>query len=501
MSDGLRPLRAGRGRAGGVDVVRVADALADIRHLHDENGRATFVGVIGEVLGEALPVEPALHLRTYAFQVVRACLDRPGGVAALLQGVHYMARGTHAEARVQRLLGPADDLLEPEAEDHLQTLLKGLPVPLLGRIFQLASGGSGPPPDALDDAWQAFSLLLDANSMPGRMSPHLYYVALVLLVLERTAGPAGEPGSGESWAAEQLRAWYDAEQARLGVGAADAAAELARIGASRELGALFEDLTIHLIVQLEAAGPGLVRVAHWHQSHPLRWRPLRGEDATVPLAEVPDVVRDLVREAETGWAYRLRGSLMLQFVLPDDFLEADTAPDAWTRDPPDEPYPTPLGMDYAVVLRSHRRMYDRTTHRQWWERWETLMGAVGCAVHRGDGADPRELGGRLLRERGIVACVLSSPPTREPGRSELRMALRMGVPVVLWNRSGPPGGGPHDEMEPILDGTDLRELPDTVKQVRRQRPPTAAGGGAEISLLYDNPWHFLDEVRPLRPPE
>jgi hypothetical protein len=113
------------------------------------------------------------------------------------------------------------------------------------------------------------------------------------------------------------------------------------------------------------------------------------------------------------------------------------------------------------------------------------------------------MGDRLMSRREIAACVLSDPPDREPGRSQLWMALRAGVPVVLWHRTDEPPQEIKVDVRRIVGRRDLRGLPSEVKRLRagtprdddRNCPPEL-----QVGLLWDDPDHFLDDTDALHAP-
>ncbi|MEW2355985.1 hypothetical protein [Spirillospora sp. NPDC029432] len=492
------------------NALEIADALTQVRDLQDEPGRAAFVQLIGEALGAPLFVPSATSPKIFLYNLVRACLDQVGGMDALLRAVDFLAGSTHAAALVRRHAGPARELLQPAAEVRIKEVLQGLTLPSLARIHHVAAGTAvAASPPRLEDAWQAFCILLDTNTGPDGVPPHLLFVELLIRALDREAA-SDAPRPHAAGSAARLRIWMAGELDALRAEGAEAVVEqLERIRSEKELQVVKNDLPIHLIIQLEPVdgrtpGRSEIRVSHWRQFHPFEWRPVRGTDRIVAREDVHDEVRALVQEAEGGWANQLDDSLVLEFVLPYGLLHL--APDEWTRDPPAEPYPTPLGTEYEVIVRSYERMYDLTMHRAWRQRWRVLLEAMECLVHWPEGdrpAEPHRFRNRLMSQRNVVACVLGSPPDREPGRTQLRMAIRTGVPVVLWDRGEIPIKELRDVLSEVIERPDMRSLPTDLKRLRRERSVAAesSAGVDSVSLIFDDPAHFLDEVQRFRPPE
>jgi hypothetical protein len=509
-----RPLEPGMGpvtlgESGQQLTLEIADALVQIRDFQDEAGRSALVHAVGEALGTPLLFSGHGSPKVLLYNLVATCREFQEGLPALVRAVDFLAGHTSAAATIRRLASPADDLLQSSVETHIKDLLEGLALPSLARIYYTATGGGSSAPRRLADAWDAFSILLDANAGPDGLAPHLVFVELLIQVMRRRLS-SGLSTAPEKRRADRLREWMTAQLEELRrSGGAGAASRLDGIRDRPELLEVRPDLPIYLIIQLEPLpfaeeGSELYRLSHWRQVHPLEWRPEPGEDREVTLHEVSEQVAELVQEAEGGWAYDLDDSLVIEFVLPLELLNLDL--DQWTRDPPTMPHRTPLGSEYEVLVRSHERLRTLHLHRAWRQRWRILLDAEG-ATHwaaKEVPPDPQRLHNRLLNEKNVVACVLSSPPDREPGRSELWMALRTGVPVVLWDRTDGTATEFENELRKVIEGPDLRGLPDDVKRLR----VNAMGGDKhtdrrtpQVTLLWDDPTHFLGEAPPLRPPQ
>ncbi|MBC6459876.1 effector-associated domain 2-containing protein [Actinomadura sp. HBU206391] len=508
LEPGMGPVATGPEQSGQV-TLEIADALVQIRDFQDEAGRSALVHAVSEALGAPLLLSGHGSPKVLLYNLVATCREFPEGMPALVRAVDFLAGHTSAAATIRRLASPASDLLHSAVETQIKDLLEGLTLPSLARVYYTATGGGSPAPRRLTDAWDAFSILLDANAGPDGLPPHLVFIELLIQMMRRRQS-ADMSTPQERWRSERLRKWMTAQLEELrGSGGSSAASRLDRIRDRPELLEVRPDLPIYLIIQLERLPTGgeaedMYRLSHWRQVHPLEWRPEPGDDRAVALHEVPQQVAELVQEAEGGWAYDLDDSLVIEVVLPLELLNLDL--DQWTRDPPGVPHPTPLGSEYEVLVRSHERLRTLHMHRAWRQRWRTLLGAEG-ATHWAAGEpppDPQLLHNRLLAEKNVVACVLSSPPDREPGRSELWMALRAGVPVVLWDRTDGAAAEFETELREVIEGPDLRRLPDDVKRLR-----VNAMGDAkhidrrtpQVTLLWDDPTHFLDDAPPLRSPQ
>ncbi|MGW3770179.1 VMAP-C domain-containing protein [Actinomadura verrucosospora] len=484
--------------------------LSDIPDMRDVAARSIVVQYISERACTPLLPPDLPQPRYYLFNLVLACREIPDGLQLLVRAVEFVAGPTVAVARLKRMLSPVRAYLEPVVETQIEDLLTGLWAPSLTRLYVVATGNSIPTvPFRLNDAWDAFSALLDHNTAPGKPSPHLIFVAMLLQTMQ-TRQAAGGTETEDAWRLKSLREWLAMETERLRrAGDTAQAGYLDRMRDRSGLLAARAGKPIYLIIQLDtlpdlAEGEVMCRLSHWRQIHPLEWRPEPGEDLVVPLSAVREHVGALIDEAERGWAYDLDDSLVLEFVLPLNMINLDVH--KWTRDAPEALDPTPLGAEYEILIRSHERLRELGVHRAWRQRWQVLVEAVDCTTYWADAGDPdhpRPMGDRLISSREIVACVLSGPPDREPGRSELWKALRAGVPVVLWRQVGELTTDMREAMRQVVDRPDLRALPTDIKRLRGNVPiadDVEGGSALEVTLLWDDPNHFLDDPRALRAP-
>jgi hypothetical protein len=484
--------------------------LTDVPDMREPAGRSIVVHYISEHVRAPLLLPDLPQPRYYLYNLVLACREIPDGLQLLVRAVEFVAGPTAAVARLKRMLSPVRAHLEPVVETQIEDLLTDLRVPSLARLYVAATGNTiATVPFRLTDAWDAFSALLDHNTAPGKPSPHLIFVAMLLETMQ-TRQSADSAGPEEAWRLKMLREWMTLQTEQLrSDGNVSQADYLDRMRDRSGALATRADKPIYLIIQLEplpdlVEGETMCRLSHWRQIHPLEWRPEPGEDRVVPLSAVPEHVGTLIHEAEGGWAYELDDSLVLEFVLPLDMINLEV--DQWTRDAPETPDPTPLGAEYEILVRSQERLRSLSFHRAWRQRWQVLVDAVNAVTYWATAeevAHPRPMGDRLLSSGEIVACVLSGPPDREPGRSELWKALRAGVPVVLWHRADEAAPEMREAVRRVIDRPDIRALPADIRRLRGNSPPADDRNGRstlEVSLIWDDPNHFLDDASALRAP-
>lgn len=474
----------------GVDVPRIAEALASIPMLLDRSYRDAMVDHIGRELDGPLDVRDSGYPKIHLYNVVAACADRPGALKAMVRFLDFVAKDLPGTALVRRLVSPVEEVLPAADCTAVRRLLEGRTIPQLTRIFYIACGGTQTPPGHLHDAWEAFSILLDANARPDGTPPHLLFATLFAQAPEAKG------------VAEDLRAWI-AHQTELlrAAGAEEAADSLQALRDDRRWPAA--GLPLHLIVMIEPSlteGPGKYVITHWRQCHPAEWRPEpAGTVEGCGGDDIRDRVADLIQEAVSDWASRFNDPLTIEFVLPFELINLDV--DQWFRDPLDD-QSIPIGVEFEVVVRSRDRLSKTSWHHAWRRRSRMLADpSHDCRIH----PTPPEFNGdaRKLRayldQAAAVACILDSSPEADPGRSQLRTALHAGLPVVLWCRDSDSAA----DFGAAIGAINARRLPPEIKRLRQDAiiaEGATSAYGLHISLLWDDHGHFLDVDGPIQPP-
>lgn len=233
-------------------------------------------------------------------------------------------------------------------------------------------------------------------------------------------------------------------------------------------------------------------IMSWIQERSGPWKPRAGPGVPkkMALTDAESFVGDLIDRAEQEWPDQ--GDIAIEFLLPTSLL---SLPVEWWR--PGSPFhDQPLCVDYDVVVRSLERMRHGDRPRMWRRRWKLLMteslrAAVswGGAAETAEGLNSWEV--RLREDFTMAVVVLSTPPEVWPGQEELNMALRAGVPVILWDRGDPRGQEVTQALVALLSG-DPAHLPQRVRTLRTQAaaaagPDQAEHPGRRVVLLLDNP--------------
>jgi hypothetical protein len=103
---------------------------------------------------------------------------------------------------------------------------------------------------------------------------------------------------------------------------------------------------------------------------------------------------------------------------------------------------------------------------------------------------------RLRSDDSITSVVLSAPPSHARGRTELVMALRAGIPVVMWDRREPRPPRTSTIVRRLVAG-DPADLPGRLKEVRAAAARARISErethtGKYLALLWDDPRRLLD---------
>lgn len=370
------------------------------------------------------------------------------------------------------------DLLPPAELDRLQKWLADITLPQLPMLVHRAAGPGVPPFWDVKNAWEAFRYLLEFNAGDDGISPALKFVELL-------ASQVGDEVRAD------LRRWSD-DQARhfrlesqLSAWQAD--------GAARPPA----DSPLHLMIVIDPDGidPNLYQLFSWRQDDPAQWPPPRGETRTGTFAELERRVDDLVVSAERAWCGHA-SSVALEFVLPRALLNQPVH--LWHKEH-DSGDPYPLCLAYSVVVRSLERTRSSQSHREWRRRWQLLMAnpsaPSAARVHFGQPVDPRaphHLASVLYDpQRALMVLSAAPSPQPQPGADELAVALRLGLPALVWH--------PEESSEALrelvtrlIEGDGLRDLPGRV-QASRLAAFDVSATPFEVNivrgfvLLWDNP--------------
>lgn len=402
-----------------------------------------------------------------------AALVSAGYVRALLAECRPFPTGVRAAAAS----GVMALLSDPE-HDRLSALLDRLPELDLRLLWRRAAGELVALPDAPPvGARDLVEHLISRNAGRDGLPP-------ALALVEAIAGEVAEPLAGE------LRDWTDLVARRLGL------TEL--IGRHRDrpatdpvpAGAGHACLTIQITP--DGIEEDRYTIKTWVQVRAGPWCPEPAGRTETSLGHAEAVVDGAVRDLEAAWREG-NGPVWVEFLLPTALLDLEVE---WWRTQLDSADPPALCLDYPVAVRSLDRLRSRE-RRLWSQRWRALWRPPpGHRVHHREGAtELHSWHNRLRRDTGLTTVILSGPATTGAGSDELDVALRAGVPVILWDRRT--GGadttavlrelvaGAPDEVHGRLSR--LRQTADGAPAGERDTHP-----GRHLTLLWDDPYRLVE---------
>lgn len=386
----------------------------------------------------------------------------------------------------------AQPLFQDGERTRIASLLSRLPEMDLRSACEAAAAPVAEiPSDALTDVLRAFDYLSTLNADPSGLPPALAFVDEL----------AREVPDGRL--AAELHHWVDARARAIHAG--DALSRW-RSKANQPHSSLKAKPCLLVEISLEGIDHDSYRIHSWIQERSGSWRPRPGPgDAKyLALGDAEAFVGDLVDKAEQEWRTATE-TVAIEFLLPTGLLSLPV--EWWRPRSVDENHP-PLCVGYEVVVRSLDRMRDSGNRtRMWNRRWSALLTEpVTMKVHWGEhpdpGTDKAALGAwdlRMHADADVALVVLSGPPERSPGREELGMALRAGVPVILWDRREDQPPDAADTMRELI-GQDPHLLPVRTKRLRvdaATAPVTGGGGhpGWTVVLLWDDPGRVVEARR------
>ena len=458
----------------------------------DRSGRELVVRMLAEELREHLPVEDHKYPVGHLFSIAEVCSRKPERLTALLRVVESVEQGSRPMAALRDLVRGMTtlELWSPETRAELFSLLSGVVVPDIEHVYLVVGGSLAPRLRGHTTYAEVFRTLEALNARPDGVPRSLLFVEHVAARVRTEL-------------AVRLHRWADRQAAALGL-----SAELHE--ARREIRAGGAAPTAHrsiayAVFQLRREGltGDAYRLSHWRQLDQSNgWHPVRGADFVGDLDAVKRHVAERVEDFEVDWG-GFTPDVHIEFVLPAEILNLDVDQWPWETD---AALPEPLGCRYPVVVRSLDRMTTPKYHRSWHLRWERLRSQLDhrgrldadATCWGGDGSDRslRALMSSLQRNAAAVSLVLASPPRPESsGRDEVAVALRAGIPVMLWDRAGPAGDFA-DRARTLLHEVGPHDL---LERVRLARTHAFEAGAAGFTVLWDDPSRVVVPVHPAAP--
>ncbi|MER5433201.1 hypothetical protein [Streptomyces sp. NPDC002588] len=467
-------------------VVSIVDALQRSGTVSQAAGREVWRDLLSGELGA--PVEPLTgdRLRPWLLMVVKSCTGVGDGLACLVRSLEYVEEESASVVELWPLVDEweAVDFFSPADLRGLRPVLESVGSVDLPAMARRASRSRVQElPSWCRTAWQVFLRLAGENTPPDELPPSMAFLSLCAEWLVEDGRPE---------VAERLRRFNRDQAGLLGLEAA-----LADWQHAEFLQPEPSLVPAYLLIQFEPDRVEADRyyLSHWRQSDSEGWHPVRGETVHLRREELPGAVEKLIEETEARWA-NLRQPVILEFVLPWELLNE---PVEWWWRESDSPDPTPLALDYPVVVRSLERLQRAAWHRPWHSKWRQLRERPADSHPHWsrpaqDGASFFQLERELKEDPQAVCLVLSEPPGDDSGagRREVLAGLRAGVPAMIWHRSDCSDPSFQEAIEQILQDRGLGSLEDQVRKWRGDALKLGPGRwdghvGRHLAILLDDP--------------
>ncbi|WP_239313410.1 hypothetical protein [Frankia sp. Cj3] len=458
---------------------RIVRVLLERPELRPETSRQLFLHLVGEAGGPSQVAD--YPTAAHWFVGLVALCSRRSSMAALVTAADRL-RVDSAVVRGLWLLQDEWDAVEIAASAPaglwalLRDELDAVPSVTVAEPYRLAIGHRGlEPPHHCVTAWHTLVHLAGRNAARSTLPPYMVFLERV----RDTVTPS---------TAQKVDLWNSRRAYELKLTAALDAVRSERTHIPGR------PPQVHLMIQFDPADadPESYVVSWWRQ-----WdgRIEPGGHQWLSHDELESHVEAVVRRLETELSGHA-SVVAIEFIVPFALLNVPV--DWWQREAASG-VPKPLALDYPVVLRSLERLRRPDWHRMWHRRWHQLHhgpGRAGVYWSRPDGSDHLlRLETTLASDERLVALVLSEPPeaTGGTGMGEALMALRAGLPVVLWHRSRRLGSEHEDTLRLLVDDGDMSDLPGRVRRLRIDallEPAGEAGVrhvGRNLAFLWDDP--------------
>ncbi|MGW0816200.1 VMAP-C domain-containing protein [Streptomyces viridiviolaceus] len=465
-------------------LAEMAGVLAATDTVRRQAGAEMLVQDVSAELRLSLDPRQDQPLGLWSRHLVKRCAEADEGLQTLARCLNYAEQGSVNVLALWRLVDEweATAFFKDMDLRPLRPVLREIrSTSLLTTLARRASHSRTQELEAwCDTGWEVFLHLAGNNMAVDELPPSMAFLSLAAEHLVK---------EGRTEEAEDLRRW-NRKQARLR-------------GLTEEMAGWRQEdfpppgepslLPAYLLIQFEPDGvdPDNFWMAHWRQSDADGWHPLPGETVKLHRDELPAAVDRLVEQAEERWS-DLRQPVVIEFILPWTLL---AEPVEWWHKEADAAVPTPLVMDYTVVVRSFERLRRTAWHRPWNNRWRQLKDrpAESRSFWSSPGRSAFHLERELKDDQQIVCLVLSAPPGSDSplAQQEFVAALRAGIPAILWDR-GDSGTAFREAAGDILQE---RGLAGVLERTRRWRDQALALGpegwhrhvGRHLALLLDDP--------------
>lgn len=463
------------------DVVDVLQESATVRHA---NSADLLVDMLSQELGSRVEPLRGEMLRPWLLRLLEHCSQVPDGLQCLVRCLSYIEQQSVAVATLRRLVDEweAVDFFDGADLHSLRPILRDMrSASTLASLARRASRSRTQElPPWCDTGWTVFLHLAGNNSAAKELPVSMAFLALA-------ADQFIE--DGEPKAAEVVRRWN--RQRAIAWGLEEKLVDWQRSSVSQPPPSL---VPAYLMIQFEPDGVDSDRyfLSHWRQSDAEGWHPVPGETLQLRREELPSEVERLIEQTEARWS-DLRQPVILEFILPWELLGE---PVEWWHKESSTDSPTPLVMDYTVLVRSFERLRKAAWHRPWHNKWRQYKErpADTRSYWSRPGHSHFHLERELKQDERAVCLVLSEPPGTDSvsSRAEYLAGLRAGVPAMIWHRGDCSDPGFKEAAADIVQDRGLASILERTGKWREEALAMGPEGwdshvGRHLAILLDDP--------------
>ncbi|MFE8959315.1 VMAP-C domain-containing protein [Streptomyces iakyrus] len=469
---------------------RLVEVLERTRPMGDPELRRQCLQVAGGRLSIDLGglVLQGVNTRSQLYDVVRLLGDIPGGLLVLAETVRFFApgaRSTEAFHHLVRSTFVQSPLTEAELED-VQDLLRQAPKVPVGRIHRAARGTYERLPAGHEDIVLAFEHLVEANARTDGVFPFMLYVEYVAALA---------PGQ----LARRLREWNAAVSEGLGLRDALDTARASLVPVPPEPTEGMGYLAVRIERSDDGDALGEYLVSSWTKEDV--FSPARPDflDFACSAGDLEMTVERAISSGEASLA-GLDTPVQLEFVLGRDLVDLPIDEFSTHRS---SGLPRSLVRHYQTVIRSLERQHDPSIQRVLKRRWRSLRDTPHeCSWQACGGAGGltpsglQDLLGRDKDGRVVAVALLDAPRKPEPGTvHSYDVALREGVPAMLWARSAGAVLGLGELADRLFEANELDTLASKVHEFRGTLVPDG------VLVLIDDPENVYVPLRRYQSPQ
>ncbi|ROO60273.1 hypothetical protein EDC02_2132 [Micromonospora sp. Llam0] len=467
----------------------VAGLLEESDVVRDPSSRQVLLRLVEESFGGPLRLRDLAVLRPQLVELVTACIDRTGGLRLLAECLDVLEPDG---VRTLTLFQLSDEwqVFEQFAEHDLGWLRGDLSlVPVTARWHRfVVECRQLPLPEHCTSLWHLFAHLVVAPSTGG--VPHW----LRLLGRLDDSVPAGSRQRLRRLVRTLAEEWDVPEDALVGAAVTGSTVTASTVVPDGDVG----PATAYLIIQFEKYGgdDDTFIMSHWYQWASPTWAPVRGEHRHVRYGDLEAAVDEVLSETERRWAHQA-GPVTIEIVLPWQLINEPV--DAWRKELR-SPVPSPLVVEYPLVIRSLERLRSPEWHRRWRVRWRGVAAGGGssqifCAAP--DQVDA-QLEALLTGDEAAVVLVLSDSPLPDSAAErQLLVGVRSGVPAIVWHRDPVLAAELCRVLRSMVESANgfaggVAQLPSHASKLRQSawgEDPSASGRhvGHGFVILWDDP--------------